>query len=165
MPDLPVWTPEIDWANPPKNPPAEGTIVSSVEEARRHLAFWPREPKGLGKPDFIWVSTGSGELWYRHISFKYESAALGIIRVEMWMDPVSMPERVQSWREQVARNGDPCIRGRSEMVSLKKETEALIGFPPEQSYVNINWREDVVMIQVAGPTLQRDDAIAVAKKL
>jgi hypothetical protein len=129
------------------------------------LAFHPREPRGLGKPDFIWVSLGPGGSWYRHLRLNYDTREFGVIVVDMSMDPISVNERIESWRTQVAMNGHPCVRGFSEIVTIKEETTALIGFPPEESHVNISWREDVVSVQVGGPTLQRADAIAIAEKL
>ena len=66
--------------------------------------------------------------------------------------------------EQLA-SGNPCYSGHAELVSIKGGKTALIGGPPNETRLTANWREGLVWIQVAGPTLQRDDAIAIAEKL
>jgi hypothetical protein len=140
--------------------------VSSTQEAASHLAFSPREPQGLGNPDFIWVSAGPESARGSKVArFKYDEVPFGIVQVAMWIDPGTEEAWKKSNQAAVAKNGDICTRGTAEIVVIRGGTEAIMGFPEDDYAVSISWREGPVVIQVIGPTLKREDAISIAEKL
>ena len=103
----------------------------------------------------------------RTVWFRYDAEPFGNIHVNMWIDPEPIATRVAGWHQQVADklNPESCGRGTAEVVVIKGKTEALIGGPPDEDRVTINWREGPIWMQVSGPALQRDDAVAIAEKL
>ena len=162
-PDL-ISAPSINWVDPPP----DGLVVSSSQAAATQLAFIPREPQGLGTPDFIWVSGGpESSRGSKGIRFKYTTPSYGVIIVAMWLDPIAESERIKSWEQQVQQenSGDPCFSGYGELVSIKGGKTALIGGPPNEARVTANWREGLVWVQVAGPALGREDALSIAEAL
>jgi hypothetical protein len=150
-----------------KDPPNGRVLVSSVQDAATHLAFTPREPQGLGVPQWISVSNDLDARGIRTFWARYVAEPFGNIHVNIWIDPEPVATRIASWQEDVAKSlaSDPCFHGTAEMVTIKGTTLAMIGSPPEEDRVSIAWREGDLWVQVGGPTLQRDDAIAIAEKL
>lgn len=149
------------------DPPSGRVLVASVQDSATHLAFTPNEPKGLGLPKWVTVSPDIDAKEIRTLWIRYDSEPYGNVHINMWLDPVPVATRVASWQEDAAKAlaGDPCFHGTAEMVVIRGTTQAIIGGPADEDRVSINWREGPLWVQVGGPALQRDDAIAIAEKL
>jgi hypothetical protein len=147
--------------------PSGRVLVSSVQDAATHLAFAPREPQGLGVPQWISVSNDLDARGIRTFWARYDAEPYGNIHINMWIDPVPLATRVASWQEDAAKAlaGDPCFHGTAEMVTIRGGVAATIGAPPDENRVSIGWREGSILTMVSGPALQHDDAIAIAEKL
>jgi hypothetical protein len=141
--------------------------VASPAEASGYLAFTPREPKGLDNLRAIYVDTMApdAEREFRAVVFLYDTEPFGLVHLSMKFDDMTAEQRRVDSLEAVARNSDPNTRGRAEVILIRGGTEALLGYPPDETRVSIAWREGPVFIVVAGPTLTRDSAIAIAENL
>lgn len=141
--------------------------MATASAARSYLSFTPREPRQLGYPRRIFVQTFGGETErrYRGVIFIYDTDQYGLIHVNMLIDGLSEQQSHAHALTAVERSKDPTVRGKAEIVTIRGGTEALIGYPPDESRVIISWGEGEILVLVTGPTLTRDQALAIAEKV
>jgi hypothetical protein len=133
--------------------------VASIEEARTRLQFAPREPQGLGQPIRLQTTDVS-------IAFVYDTTEFGRVIVFMALSGISEADWLRGNREHVLTNGAPGTRGIVEEVTIRGGIPAFIGTGADGTpRWTISWREGPVEIRVNGPTLSREQVLALAERV
>jgi hypothetical protein len=151
---------EVDWDNP-----LQGVAVPSVAAAREQVPFDVLEPKGLGRPINVFVSPPGTSPGARVVAFVYDTAEYGRVVVKEHISDVP-PEK---WRESlqlvVARNDDPGVSGRGDIVVIRGGQSALVTTSEDEVRSSIFFLVEEVEISVRGPTVAFDDVVSIAEGL
>ena len=151
------------------NNPILGEPMANAQEAEKHLAFTPLEPRGLGDPWRIEVQVGNSDIRRRPIAFLYDHPEYCRVFVIEMLPEMSPAEHAASIARVPAMH-DECCRGvpgsgHGEMVQIRGGISALLSEVDDRSQGTLEWVEGTLVMVVRGPQLQRDELIAIANAL
>jgi hypothetical protein len=152
-----------DWNKPFAG---HGIVVSSASEAAALIKAFPvYGPAGLGQADIISVTAGTPP---DAVIFVYTNSSYGMVWVgESTLDIPDEETRLASYRASVAENGNPDYYYTSEIVSVRQGLTGFLQTSDDSATFPtfIEWVDGAVQYEVLGPTLSKDDALAIANSL
>ena len=141
--------------------PFEGDRLNSYSEARATVSFTPLEPKNLGDPVSILVT--SGERSTRALAFLFDDSTYGRVIVLERPLQVSLESYVAGISALPRENDKPGMTGTNEVVVIRGGAKALITTSEDSRRSDIRWAESGAEVLVDGPTLDRPACLNIAQ--
>ena len=153
---------QVDWSNP-----ISGDLVPDLQTARIRLAFDPYPPKNLGSPSSILVSRLSRPLPDRLVAMIFDGSPYGKVVVQELTAGKSARQFDADEEQGIASiNSDPYQRGSASVVTIRNGVEGFLTLSPD-GLALVYWADLASGLEfvVRGPTLTKDQALAVANGL
>jgi hypothetical protein len=146
-----------DWNNP-----IQGDSVSDMAQASPQLNFQPRMPNGLGNPARIVLTPPADQISSgapRGLELIFDQQPYGrvVVLETVW----KVPGDFGQWLQYVVATGrNPCGPP-SEATTVRGGLPTLLSSPDGSRWALL-WLEGKVRFDVGGPTLSRDQVLAIA---
>jgi hypothetical protein len=101
----------------------------------------------------------------RGLALVYQDEALGRVVVVEGISELPPAEFTSYWRHAISLNGSPDVHGTASEVTIRNGEEAFITTAEDGSRSDIRWLDGTIEILIEGPTLTRDQVVALANSI
>jgi hypothetical protein len=125
-------------------------------------------PKDLGAPARILVTDPSlapAQPEFRVLALLYDLPTFGRVVVIEEIPQIPVVEFNSWWEHQATLNRSPGVHGTTTAVTVRGAVEAFITTAEDGSRSDIRWLEGDIEIVIEGPTLDRDQVVALANSI
>ena len=157
------------WQRPPASgqdwkDPIMGEEMSSIADAAKNLGFEPLVPKALGTPTKIFVQLSNPDPSQRVVAFVYENGTYGPVVVKEWLPPGS-PADYAEFLASTAAVDDPATPGHRDSVTIRSGSIAMLTETDDRLVAGIRWVEGNIVVDIDGPSINREEVLTIANAL
>jgi hypothetical protein len=152
----------FSWTHPFRG---KGVEVATAADAMSKTSFNLDVPKPLGTMHIFLSPYTDAQGRSDAVWFVIQSPKFGIVWIgESAPDVPDDAERLASYQDRVAQNGQPGVLSVAEIVTVRGGVTALLGVSPD-GVATLQWVENQTQVDVQGPTLTRAQVLDIASWL